>query len=109
MSILINVNISKIEKNRFSNENAVISLSMSFQLNVNNNVENYNLSEQRYQFPLPAQNLDNNEYIAPSPALINPGDPNISEIEYGCNILAKYWLAQLGINESEINLNIIGV
>jgi len=112
MSIAITVNIIKIEKNRFLNSDSLITLNMhgDFAL-FNAEIETHLLSEQRYKFPLPIQNLNNGNIINESPLLLIDGDPNINEIEFGCKIIARYWLDQLGLsyNESDIDLNIINM
>jgi len=111
MSITLTVNISKIEKNRFSNECALVSLSMSGEFSINNlDNQTYYLSEQKYQFPLPSQKLEDGTIINSCPSLLIDGDPSSQEIEFNCKIIARYWLNQLGIsiNENDIILNIIG-
>jgi hypothetical protein len=110
MSKLINVNIYNIDKNKYNDSSAIITLSLSSYL-YNDTEINYFLepSIQKYQFPLPKQTLKNGVYIPASDPFVIPGEPDENEIKNGAKIIAKYWLSQINLpcDDSDIEINII--
>ena len=110
MSKLINATIYKVEKNKYTSNSAIITLSLSSNL-YNNEEINYFLepSIQKYQFPLPEQILSNGIYISASEPFVVPGDPDENEIKNGVKIIARYWLSQINLpcDDLDIEINII--
>ena len=61
-----------------------------------------------FQFPLPAQVLQDGTTIDASAPFIVPGVPDNEELYDGCMVISRFWAAQLGLPcaESDIDLTV---
>lgn len=102
MTTKITATVSRVQAHRFDAEHALVDIALASM--------DAEQSTQTYQLPLPAQTLADGSQIDASPPFAVPGEPDVAELRAGCMVLARYWLAQLGLpsSESDVELTVEG-